>query len=94
MSGSWRRRDIRGKQMLLGVPLTEAAADLVLVNKKAELESVVERLHHLEAHSAFFLLRNCLWLPKLQYILRAAPLYRRPMQLQHLDALLRLTVIA
>ena len=65
-------------QTLLGAPLTDAAAEVVLAGKRDELDRLLERLHHLDSHSAFFLLRNCLWLPKLQYVLRAAPLYRRP----------------
>ena len=81
-------------QTLLGAPVTEDAAELVLTRKKTELGRLLERLHHLDAHSAFFLLRNCLWLPKLQYVLRAAPLYRRPTQLQDLDALMKAAVVS
>ena len=74
--------------------MTEAASELVLTQKETELTRLIERLHYLDAHSAFFLLRNCLWLPKLQYILRAAPLYRRPVQLSHMDALLKRAVVS
>ena len=81
-------------QTLLGAPVTEAAAELVLERKETELKRLLERLHQLDAHSAIFLLRNCLRLPKLQYLLRAAPLYRRPAQLQHLDALMKEAVVS
>ena len=54
-------------QTQLGAPVTEAAAELVLERKETELRSLLERLHQLDTHSAIFLLRNSLWLPKLQY---------------------------
>ena len=80
----------------LGAPITEAAAELVMEEKREELERMLERLQHLDAHSAFFLLRNSLWLPKLQYLLRSSPLYRQPELLRPLDNSLRtaLTTIA
>ena len=55
---------------------------------------MIERLHHLDAHTSIFLLRNCLWLPKLQYLLRAAPLYRHAGLLGQLDAVMKSAVIS
>ena len=73
----------------LGAPISEKAAELTMREKREELERMLERLQHLDAHSAFFLLRNSLWLPKLQYLLRASPLYRQPQLLQPMDDLLK-----
>ena len=74
---------------MLGAPLADTAAEQVMAEKKEDLERMVDRLQHIDAHSAFYLLRNCLWIPKLQYILRAAPVYRRPDLFRPLDETLR-----
>ena len=78
----------------LGAPLTEAAAQLTVNEKKEELERMLERLQILDSHSAFFLLCNSLWLPKLQYLLRASPMYRQREILQPLDDLLKMALTA
>ena len=77
---------------MLGAPMTDTAAESVVAEKQRDLERMVDRLQHVDAHSAFYLLRNCLWIPKLQYILRAAPVYRRLDLLQPLDETLRAAV--
>ena len=73
----------------LGAPITKTAAETIMARKKDELDLLFERLHCLDSHSAFFLLRNCLWLPKLQYLLRAAPIYELPGLLQAMDSKLK-----
>lgn len=73
------------EQTVLGAPLTGPAAMTVLGKKKKELNRMINRLRLLDDHSAFFLLRNCLWLPRLQYLLRATPLYQQPDLLKNLD---------
>ncbi|KAF0290804.1 Ubiquitin carboxyl-terminal hydrolase 2 [Amphibalanus amphitrite] len=50
---------------------------------------MVGRLKRLDAHSALYLLRNSLWLPKLQYLLRAAPFSQHPALLKQLDEVIR-----
>ena len=78
--------DLKEHEMTtLGAPITEAAAELTLGEKREELERMLERLQLLDAHSAFFLPRNSIWLPKLKYLLRAAPIYRQSALLQQLD---------
>ena len=77
---------------MLGAPMTDTAAERVMAEKQRDLERMVDRLQHVDAHSAFYLLRNCLWIPKLQYILRAAPVYRRLDLLQPLDETLRAAI--
>jgi len=62
--------------ILLGAPIGgEQSVDLVLENKLQELKRLSERLKLLSAHDAFFLLRNCFSLPKLQYTLRCSPCF-------------------
>ena len=74
---------------MLGAPLTDEAAEAVMEDKNEEFERMVDRLQHIDEHSALFLLRNCIWMPKLQYLLRAAPLYRQQELLKPLDKKLR-----
>ena len=76
----------------LGAPITQSAAEAVIARKEEELDLLLERLHCLDAHSAFFLLRNCLWLPKLQYLLRAVPMYEQQNFLQAIDSKLKSAV--
>ena len=75
------------KQTILGASINEAAAEVVIAKKLEELEHMIKRLHHLDAHTSY-LLSNCLWLPKLKYLLRAAPLYRHARLLGQLDTVL------
>ena len=60
-----------------------------MAEKKEELERMISRLRHIDEHSAVYLLRNCIWMPKLQYLLRASPLFRHEELLQPLDGMLR-----
>ena len=80
------------EQMVLGAPLTRAAIGTALGKKKEELDRLLNRLQLLDSHSAFYLLRHCLWLPRLQYLLRAAPVYQQPELLHQLDADLKSAV--
>jgi len=58
---------------LLGSPLTERAIEGVIKGKTSKLADTAERLATLTAHSAFFLLRASVSLPRLIYFLRCAP---------------------
>ena len=74
---------------ILGAPLSEAAATRVLEEKKTDLERMIHRLGYMDAHTALFLLQRSIWLPKLQYLLRAAPLYKQQNMLAALDLALK-----
>ena len=76
------------KAMILGVPIRDSASQAVMQSKTEELERMAGRLEF-DAHSAFYLLTHCLWIPKLQYLLRAAPIYRQQDLLKPLDETLR-----
>jgi hypothetical protein len=53
---------------LLGAPVGgEQSVDLILEKKLSELKRLSDRLRQLNPHDAFYLLRNCLSLQKLQY---------------------------
>jgi len=40
------------------------------------LDSITEHHELIEPHQAFFILKNCLLIPKLTYLLRNAPCYK------------------
>ena len=73
---------------LLGAPLTVEGISAVIREKREDLERMTSRLRLIENHQAFVLLKNCFSLPKLQYILRASPAYRRGNDLKEFDGTL------
>src|SRR5688572_28834884 len=56
-----------------GCPLSLSRTDRVLKESREKLVRVSERLLKLSAHEAFFLLKNSLAIPRLQYILHFSP---------------------
>lgn len=74
---------------LLGAPLTEEATETVLGKKTKELKRLASKLRHLTAHSAFYLLRASISIPRLIYFLRCSPSWRRPQHLLAYDEALR-----
>ena len=75
---------------LLGSPLTSEAADTILADRELSLRVMIDRMHRIEPHQAFFLLQNCLWVPKLLYILRTSPCHLTSLaSLQRMDEFLR-----
>ena len=50
---------------------------------------MVDRLHHIDRHTALFLLKNCFAMPKLTYILRCSPCYADDLSLSAFDSTLR-----
>jgi len=77
---------------LLGAPVgSKCALDYTLEKKVVEFQRLAERLKQLSAHDAFYLLKNCFSLPKLQYILRCAPCYKSQVLTQY-DAVIRDTL--
>jgi hypothetical protein len=74
---------------LLGAPLNDESLESCLVPKVAEIKLLVSRLPKLQPHTAFFLLRHCLAIPKLTYFLRCAPTWRAPEILLSFDTCIR-----
>ncbi|XP_055341049.1 uncharacterized protein LOC129590060 [Paramacrobiotus metropolitanus] len=69
----------------LGAPLTNEAMKHSLQQKTASLKIFTERLKLLNAHHGFYLLRNCLSIPKLMYTLRCSPCWKAPELLDDFD---------
>ena len=74
---------------LLGAPLADAGIEIVLDQKTSELEVLGERLTALSAHSAFFLLRASISIPRLIYFLRCAPTWKKSSNLSTYDLVLK-----
>ena len=73
---------------LLGAPLSERGISYVIRERAEDLERMVSKLHLIENHQAFVLLKNCFALPKLQYVLRSSPAYRQEAELGNFDKVL------
>ena len=67
-----------------------ANARRVLLNKKLiELQRLSEIVTKLDAHYVFYLLKNCVSLPKLLYFLRTSPCFEELDLLQQYDLIIR-----
>ena len=70
---------------LLGAPLSEHGLSSALCKKRDDLKRMVGRLEQIDNHQAFALLKNCLAIPRLQYIIRASPAYKQTDELKRSD---------
>jgi hypothetical protein len=61
---------------LLGVPLTLEAIGRCLGSKTANLKKFAERVSKMSPHSAYFLLKNSLAIPRLVFFLRCSPTWK------------------
>jgi hypothetical protein len=77
---------------LLGAPLTNDALPQVLDRKVNEIQLLSSRLPLLKSHVAVLLLRCCLSIPKMTYLLRCCPSWKAPDQLARFDAVIRDTL--
>jgi len=75
---------------LLGSPLHQESAPLHLKAKIKVLDSITENLELIEPHQAFFILKNCLSIPKLTYLLRSAPCFKCKEELEAFDTAIRI----
>ena len=75
---------------LLGSPLHQESAPLHLKAKIKVLDSITENLELIEPHQAFFILKNCLSIPKLTYLLRSAPCFMCIEELEAFDTTIRI----
>jgi len=74
---------------LLGAPLTVDALPAALDAKVAQIRRLADRLPLLKSHAALFLLKNCLSMPKMVYLLRCVPSWKAPIQLASFDSVMR-----
>jgi hypothetical protein len=77
---------------LLGSPLGKKSAKVLLDKQINTLRVFRSRLVSLHPHDAFFLLRNCLSLPKFLCLLRTAPCFQHSAELESFDKVVRETL--
>ena len=77
---------------LLGASNLPEAVPATMKEKTVQAELLTSRLGKLDAHQALFLLKNCLSLPKLLYVLRCSQAWKFPHLLQVFDNVIRTSV--
>ncbi len=77
---------------LLGAPLTEDGINACLQKKLSEMKLMFERLKEVKCHVAYYLLKNCLTIPKLAYILRTTPTWKSLPLLREMDLCIKLAL--
>jgi hypothetical protein len=75
--------------MLLGAPLTDEALPSALLKKTEKVKLLVDRLPNLQAHTAIFLLKNSISIPRLVHLLRCSPTWKVPHLLEEFDRVTR-----
>jgi hypothetical protein len=92
VSLSWDIRKTSAKELfLLGWPLFEDAMPdfLSTILEKFDL---VKNIENIKSHMALFLLRHCLWIPKLNYFLRCCPFWKFKNYCKAFDAQIQSTL--
>ena len=74
---------------LLGSPIGNNALGASMQEKLSSSVVLCQRLKFLHRHDAFFLLKNCLFMPKLLYIFRTSAIFNDHAVLKTLEALWR-----
>ncbi|XP_045784576.1 uncharacterized protein LOC123880480 [Maniola jurtina] len=77
---------------LLGAPLYNESIQPLLDQKIRTFSTNTDKLGALNSHIAFSILKYCLFVPKLIYILRASPIWKFPGLLDNMDATLKSTL--
>jgi hypothetical protein len=61
---------------LLGIPIFEEAYGESFGMKEHKLQLLMSRLDQVSPHVAYFLLKNCLFVPELTYFLRSSAIWK------------------
>ncbi|XP_029656802.1 uncharacterized protein LOC115230817 [Octopus sinensis] len=80
--------------IVLGSPIFSSAIPSFLELKLTKIQESIATLKTVDAHAAFFLIKNFLAFPRLQFFLQSAPCHRHHCALQHFDLLLRNSISA
>ena len=86
------RKISREDLLVLGSPIGLSALSSTLSEKKDVLSLFRSRLSVIRRHDAFFLLKNCLAMPKLLYIFRTAPTFMFPPMLEDIESCLKAAI--
>ena len=77
---------------LLNHPRHQESAPLHLEAKTKVLDNIIENLELIEPHLAFFILKNCLSIPKFKYLLRSAPCFKYKEELEVFDKAIKTNI--
>ena len=75
--------------VVLGAPIGSAALESTVEEKTQVFKAFSQKLQRIDAHFALFLIRNCLHMPRLLYVLRTSPCFKLCEELQCIDNYLR-----
>lgn len=70
---------------LLGAPLLDEGMETFTRNQFEKILVLINRLKSLQTHYAYFILKNCLAVPKLVHLFRCTPLWKFPDLLHDMD---------
>ena len=79
--------------MILGSPIGSSALRRTLTAQLETFSFFRKRLSLLHQHDAFFLMKNCLAVPKLLYTFRTAPTFLAPNILKDIESCLRASLV-
>ena len=65
----------KSQWQLLGSPLLKEGTGIMLDKKREDVDRFLVNLARIHPHQAFYLLRHCLSIPRLMYLLRSSPTY-------------------
>jgi hypothetical protein len=74
---------------LLGSPIFEEAIPLLLNKSTTNFSKYSDRLVKISSHSALFILKFCLFVPKFTYLLRCCPIWKFPHLITPIDSLMK-----
>lgn len=74
---------------LLGTPIFDDYFPDFINNTIAKFQNCADRLLEISPHSAFFILKSCLFVPKLTYMLRCSPFWKYQNLLTPIDSLVQ-----
>ena len=75
--------------VVLGAPIGSAALESTVEEKTQFFQAFSQKLQRIDAHYALFLIKNCLHMPRLLYVLRTSPCFKLCEKLQRIDNYLR-----
>lgn len=79
---------------LLGAPITVDNIDYVFEKKFNEVRTLLRRLVDMKFHIAYYLMKNCFLVPKLNYLMRTSPTWKIKQQIDSMDQDIKKTVEA
>ena len=75
--------------VVLGAPIGNAALESTVEEKTQVCQGFSQKLQRIDAHYALFLIKNCLHMPRLLYVLRTSPCFKLCEKLQRIANYLR-----